>query len=211
MTAPTPPTTATTHPALITTYDEHNHPVPDPYYFHNYNYFYNHNQNNSNNNNHAHTNLTQTQTQEPETYDDTSDSDSDSDSEDTSSETSDSLDEDDITWEFPFPFLQGLPCCSPTDSVACLASPKGPPPPDFAVRIRPEQLRLRHRRVQSLSGLSTSGGFGGGMGIGRVVDMGVGMGGFKVGSGVGVVERDGEGGKGVMVRSMSNPGWNLGG
>ncbi|KAK0649863.1 hypothetical protein B0T16DRAFT_445515 [Cercophora newfieldiana] len=52
---------------------------------------------------------------------------------DTSSDSdSDELDEE-ITWEFPFPFMQGLPC-SPTDSMACLASPKGPPPPEFAVR-----------------------------------------------------------------------------
>ena len=195
----TAPTTAT-HPAL-TTLDESSHSIsdPDPYYFHTYI-----------NDNHAHST---SQTQEPETYDSGSTDDEEDNKSDTSdaSDASDSLDEDDITWEFPFPFLQGLPCCSPNDSIACLASPKGPPPPDFAVRIRPEQLRLRHRRVQSLSGLST-GGFGAGieMGIGRMR-----MGGYKSGSaqgsGVGPPEeRDGESGRG-MVRSLSSPGWNLGG
>ncbi|KAK0609460.1 hypothetical protein B0T14DRAFT_343789 [Immersiella caudata] len=71
-------------------------------------------------------------------------------SSDTSSE--DELDEE-ITWEFPFPFMQGLPC-SPTDSMACLASPKVSLPPEFAVRVSPEQLRLQgHRRVQSVGSI----------------------------------------------------------
>ncbi|KAK1757001.1 hypothetical protein QBC47DRAFT_412347 [Echria macrotheca] len=71
-------------------------------------------------------------------------------SEDSSTSDSDPLD-DEITWEFPFPFKQGLPC-SPTDSIVCLASPRGPPPPDFAICLRPEQLNLNnHSRSSSLS------------------------------------------------------------
>ncbi|KAK5662483.1 hypothetical protein OQA88_8394 [Cercophora sp. LCS_1] len=73
-------------------------------------------------------------------------------SSDVSDQDDDDLDEE-ITWEFPFPFMQGLPC-SPTDSLACLASPKGPPPPDFAVRVSPEQLRIQHPRVQSMISMS---------------------------------------------------------
>ncbi|KAK3347035.1 hypothetical protein B0T25DRAFT_293278 [Lasiosphaeria hispida] len=61
----------------------------------------------------------------------------------------DELDEE-ITWEFPFPYLQGL-SSSPTDSVVCLASPRGAKLPESWVRVTPEKPRIKHPRVQSIN------------------------------------------------------------
>lgn len=89
-----------------------------------------------------------------------------------STSSSDSLDSDLVTWEFPFPFRQGLPC-SPTDSVVCVASPKGPPPPGFAVCISPDQLlRVQHPRVQSVISMSARLEKGGADALDNVRDVG---------------------------------------
>jgi len=98
--------------------------------------------------------------------------DDDFDDDNDSTTSSDSLDSDLVTWEFPFPFHQGLPC-SPTDSVVCVASPKGPPPPGFAVCISPDQLlRIQHRRVQSVISMSARLEKGGSDALDNVKDVG---------------------------------------
>ncbi len=61
---------------------------------------------------------------------------------DDGSDEDDELDEE-ITWEFPFPYLQGL-TATPTESVICLASPKDPTfLPSSTIFVTPEQLKHR--------------------------------------------------------------------